>query len=82
MTVDAGSLVPRLLLFEKCTIESIRPTEFPTPIRVFGAGGLCDLLDAAAVEIVCDAINGRPGGKASENPGLSLDRLDRRCWRS
>jgi len=54
--VDVGALVRRLILFEKCTIESIRLKEIPALVSVFGVDGLLKLLDSGVVEILADFV--------------------------
>lgn len=77
VTVDVGALLRRLILFEKCTIESILLKEIPSLIAVFSANGLLKLIDSGAVEIVCDAMTAAQVGqveifKSSLNRGGPL----------
>ena len=63
--VDVGSLVRRLILFERCTVESIRLTEIPALIAVFGVDGFLELLDSGAVELVCDVVTAAQTGQTA-----------------
>lgn len=65
--VDVGALVRRLILFERCTIESNRLREIPSLVAAFGADGLLELLDSGAVRIVCDVMT---AGQIGQTAGL------------
>ncbi len=67
MHVDVGALVRRLILFERCTVESIRLTEIPALVAAFGVDGLLELLDSGAVALVCDAMT---AGQIGQTAGL------------
>lgn len=54
--VDAGALLRRLLLFEKCTVESIELKELSTLIDLFGYKGITDLIESGDLNIVMDAV--------------------------
>jgi hypothetical protein len=66
VTVDAGALVRRLLLFEHCTLESDYLEEIPRLVTAFGFKGLMELLESEALSIICDYISmgniGQTGG--------------------
>jgi hypothetical protein len=66
VTVDAGALVRRLLLFEHCTLESDYLVEIPRLVTAFGFKGLMELLESDALSIICDYISvgniGQTGG--------------------
>jgi hypothetical protein len=75
VVVDVGALIRRLILFEQCTIESIRLMEVPALISVFGVDGFLKLLDSGAVRILCDAMSAAQVGQtalkaADERGGL------------
>jgi hypothetical protein len=63
--VDFGALVRRLLLFERYTIESIRLTEIPALVKVFGFDGLKLLLTSDALRIRCDALTIGEAGRTT-----------------
>ncbi len=65
VVVDIGSLIRRLVLFERCTIESIALKEIPALISVFGADGLLNLIDSGSVQIVCDAMTAGQVGQTA-----------------
>lgn len=56
VAVDPGELLLRLILFEHTVIESNRLKELTALVEVFGASGLIELIDAGALEIICDAM--------------------------
>lgn len=64
LEVDVGSLVRRLIVFDRCTIESIGLNEIPALVAVFGAGEVMELVDSGAISIICDVMTigeiGRP----------------------
>lgn len=55
-TVDAGRLIERLLLFEVYILESGRLLELPQFARLFGIGGLTELLRDGALRLRVEAI--------------------------
>lgn len=65
--VDVGALVRRLILFERCTVESIRLTEIPALVAVFGVDGFLELIDSGAVRLVCDVMT---AGQIGQTAGL------------
>jgi hypothetical protein len=65
--VDVGAVVRRLILFEKCTIESNRLQEIPALVSVFGVDGLLKLLDSGALQILADAMT---TGQIGQTAGL------------
>lgn len=65
--VDVGALVRRLILFERCTVESNRLTEIPALVAVFGVDGLLELLDSGTVRVICDAMT---AGQIGQTAGL------------
>jgi len=65
--VDVGALVRRLILFERCTVESIRLIEIPALVAAFGVDGLLELLDSGAVRLICDAMT---AGQIGQTAGL------------
>lgn len=65
--VDVGAVVRRLILFEKCTIESNRLQEIPALVSVFGVDGLLKLLDSGALQILADAMT---AGQIGQTAGL------------
>jgi|NGEPerStandDraft_6_1074524.scaffolds.fasta_scaffold159542_1 hypothetical protein len=54
--VDAGALIRRLLLFERCTVESIGLKEIPVLVDVFGYAGIRSLIESGALQFVMDAV--------------------------
>jgi hypothetical protein len=64
--VDVGALVRRLILFEHCTVESIRLKEIPTMVSVFGYRGLMTLIESGAVQIICDAMTAGQIGQTAD----------------
>ena len=71
VTVDAGALVRRLLLFEHCTLESDYLVEIPRLVSVFGFKGLMRLLESGALSITCDYIS---MGNIGQARGLKITR--------
>lgn len=67
--VDVGSLVRRLILFDRCTVESTGLKEVPALVTVFGPGGFMELVEAGAISIICDVMTigeiGRTSGLAA-----------------
>jgi hypothetical protein len=55
--VDIGSLVRRLILFEKVLLRSIRFRELPALVRTFGESGLRSLIDADLLQFFCDELS-------------------------
>lgn len=51
--VDVGSLLRRLILFDRVVIKSFRFREIPTLVRVFGKSGFANLLDAGILKLAC-----------------------------
>jgi hypothetical protein len=68
VTVDAGALVRRLLLFEHCTLESDYLVEIPRLVSVFGFKGLGHRFNA-----VGDRRDGRDQGADRVAGGGSAD---------
>src|SRR3989442_1188631 len=66
VTVDVGALVRRLVLFEQCTLESIRLKEVPALVSAFGYGGFMTLIESGAVEIICDAMTAGQIGQTAD----------------
>ncbi len=52
--IDVGALVRRLILFEKCSLVSVKFREIPTLVRIFGVHGVRRLLDEPGFEIIDD----------------------------
>src|ERR1700734_1096166 len=65
VSVDVGTLIRRLLLFERCTVESVLLKEVPTLVRVFGEDGFRDLLDAKALALIVDVATAGQVGQTS-----------------
>lgn len=64
--LDLGSVIRRLLLFDKVILDSIRLMEVPALVDAFGSGGLTRLLRSKALAIRCDALTfGQVGQLAS-----------------
>jgi hypothetical protein len=63
--VDVGALIRRLILFKKCTIESIRLKEIPALVAVFGVDGLLKLLDSGDLQILVDVLIAGQIGQAA-----------------
>jgi hypothetical protein len=54
--VDIGSLVRRLVLFDRYTLRTVRMRDLPALVRAFGEGGLRALLADGCLRIHCDAL--------------------------
>lgn len=52
--VDVGSLVRRLILFDRVIVKSFRLREAPTLVRVFGKAGFLDLLSLGLLKFSCE----------------------------
>jgi hypothetical protein len=64
--VDVGSLVRRLVLFERYTLRTIRMLEMGELVRAFGDGGLRALLADGCLRIHCDLLTmGSTGDRLS-----------------
>ncbi len=53
--VDVGSLVRRLILFDKTIVKSIRLREVPTLVRTFHLAGFTELVNSGLLRLACDA---------------------------
>src|SRR5438105_1929103 len=51
--IDIGSLVRRLLLFDRMVIKSFRLREVPFLIRAFGRAGFSELIGSGLLEFSC-----------------------------
>jgi hypothetical protein len=71
LLVDVGAVVRRLILFEQCTIESIRLKEVPALVSVFGFRGLMTLIESGVLRVICDAMT---TGQIGQLDGLELTR--------
>jgi hypothetical protein len=56
LSVDAGALVRRLLIFDQLMVESIQLKEIPAFVKALGYGPTLELLDSGAVKIKCDML--------------------------
>lgn len=72
-SVDVGALVRRLILFEGCSLVSIRHKELPDLIRIFGVHGVLRLLEEPGFEIIDDIL---VTGTLNLTPELSLPGLE------
>jgi hypothetical protein len=74
--VDAGALIRRLLLFERCTVESNQLREIPALVSTFGFKGLMLLLESGAIDILGGAMTagqiGQTDIQATRNRGYPL----------
>jgi len=57
IAVDVGALVRRLILFDRCRVDSINLQEIPALVKVFGVEGLLELLDSGAMTLVIDVMS-------------------------
>lgn len=57
VVADVGSLVRRLVLFERYTLRTVRMLEMRELVRAFGEGGLRALLADGCLHIHCDALS-------------------------
>jgi hypothetical protein len=62
---DVGTLIRRLLLFDKCTVESNLLREVPDLVCAFGEDGLRELVDSGALSFVVDAMTAGQVGQTS-----------------
>jgi len=53
--VDIGSLVRRLILFDKTIVKSVRLREVPTLVRTFHRAGFTQLVNSGLLRFTCDA---------------------------
>jgi hypothetical protein len=53
VSVDVGSVVRRLILFDKVIVKSFRLKEVPLLIRTFGVDGFSRLLDSGLLCFSC-----------------------------
>jgi len=53
--VDIGSLVRRLILFDRVIVRSVRLREMPTFVRTFGKAGFLDLVSSGLLGFACPA---------------------------
>jgi hypothetical protein len=53
-SIDVGSVVRRLILFDRVIVRSFRLKEVPLLIRTFGVGGFSKLLDLGLLRFSCD----------------------------
>lgn len=53
-SIDVGSVVRRLILFDRVIVRSFRLKEIPLLIRTFGVGGFSKLLDLGLLGFSCD----------------------------
>jgi hypothetical protein len=53
--VDIGSLVRRLILFDKTIVKSIRLREVPALVRTFRRAGFTELVSSGLLRFTCDA---------------------------
>jgi hypothetical protein len=63
--VDLDALIRRLILFDRCIIESIGLKEIPALIALFGAEGFVELMDSGSIEIVCDVLTAGQVGQTA-----------------
>jgi hypothetical protein len=52
--VDVGTLVRRLILFDRVIVKSFRLREMPTLIRAFGKSGFGDLINLGLLQFTCE----------------------------
>jgi hypothetical protein len=55
-SIDVGSLVRRLILFETCSLDSIKLREVPALVETFGVDGLLELVDSGSLRIFLDTM--------------------------
>jgi hypothetical protein len=72
--VDVGALIRRLILFDHCSLVSVRFKELPALIRIFGVHGVLRLLEEPGFEIIDDILVTATVGL---NPDLSLPGAER-----
>src|SRR5579859_1768245 len=53
-TVDVGSLVRRLLLFDRVIVKSFRLREIPTLVRTFQKTGFTELINSGLLQFTCE----------------------------
>lgn len=70
LSFDAGSLIRRLVLFERYTLRSIHLLELPHLIDLFGASGLRALLEDGCLRIDCEPLTISETLTHDEPPGF------------
>jgi len=55
-SVDVGTLLRRLLLFDTVVVKSVRLREISTLIRTFGKAGFLQLLNSGVLQISCETM--------------------------
>jgi len=53
-SIDIGTLVRRLILFDTVIVKSFRLREIPTLVRTFGKNGFLELLSSGALRLSCE----------------------------